>query len=231
LLPESALQEYCENAISLTDYISTAAKMGKLKLREWQTGAVLTGWLEPDKPRWWALFNSAINGREPEKVGELALYLTRMPMHFQRDVAVNLAEFEEWAIAEKLVDPGEVARLLSEDTPDNLRLLMDGVPVCNDGPQAEAERVQALTCEEDKPKKIRRDLITSAIEVAKTECKKNDKDPDDTNQVWFIFRGWAESRKQPFIGVTEDGLKWSDADDSIKFLTKKSLDRRMKRFR
>lgn len=127
--PEFALERYAKAAFSLSAAISNAAKSGALKLRDSSTGVPLAQWQDPNPNEFWEHVSPVIRGRSPAKSGSVSLYLLCLPMHFKRDVVVNLEEFEVWAVGEKLTGPGELARLLSEGTPDDVARLVDGQEV------------------------------------------------------------------------------------------------------
>lgn len=75
--------------------------------------------------------------------------------------------------------------------------------------------------------KSRRDLLDPLIEAAQRECGLL----FDSPAVWASLKKMAESRKSPFQGVTEDGLKWLDANDEPQFLTLKNLRDRLNRMK
>lgn len=76
-------------------------------------------------------------------------------------------------------------------------------------------------------KRTRRDAVTPAIERAQRQCQ----EPDDVAQVWSYLQEMARKGEPPFIGTTEDGLKWVDANDKAAFLSRDALRRRMRRAR
>jgi hypothetical protein len=45
--------------------------------------------------------------------------------------------------------------------------------------------------------------------------------------VWLILERKAAAGERPFKGKTEDGLKWVDEKDDVKFLTRKMLRERI----
>ena len=74
-------------------------------------------------------------------------------------------------------------------------------------------------------KNQRPDLLTPLIEKAQS---------GETNQfstavIWAKLCDMAESKTTPFIGKTESGLKWIDANDDSQFLTKGALGDRLRR--
>jgi len=76
-----------------------------------------------------------------------------------------------------------------------------------------------------KSRKKRRDLLTPLIEAAQRDCE----DPYDAPAVWTALVNFAEQGKKPFLGVTDDGLKWQDANDATVFFTLKNLRDRLGR--
>lgn len=73
----------------------------------------------------------------------------------------------------------------------------------------------------------RRDQLTPVIEAAQKECE----DPFDTPAVWQVLRQFAQASKSPLVGVTEDGIKWSDANDDLQFFKFGNLRDRLRRSR
>lgn len=86
---------------------------------------------------------------------------------------------------------------------------------------AEAPEPQAKT-----PGKLkRRDLLTPAIESAQKECS----DPYDAPAVYTVLCRMAGEKIRPLIGVTPEGVKWTDGNDDLQFLSIKSLRDRLSR--
>ncbi len=75
------------------------------------------------------------------------------------------------------------------------------------------------------PRKTRRDLLTPLIEAAQRQCQ----DPTDAAAVWLVLTAQAEKGVKPFLGVTEDGLKWNDPNDNAQFLRLRNLRDRITR--
>ena len=75
------------------------------------------------------------------------------------------------------------------------------------------------------PKNQRPDLLTPLIEKAQS----GETDPFSAAVIWPKLRNMAELKTTPFIGITESGLQWIDANDSAKFLTKRALGDRLRR--
>jgi hypothetical protein len=61
--------------------------------------------------------------------------------------------------------------------------------------------------------------MAGVIEAAQRECN----DPQDTTAVWLILERKAAAGERPLKGKTEDGLKWVDEKDDVRFLTRKML--------
>lgn len=75
------------------------------------------------------------------------------------------------------------------------------------------------------PKSKRPDLLTPLIEKA----QRDESDPFSAAVIWPKLCDMAERKTTPFMGKTESGLKWIDANDSPKFLTKEALGDRLRR--
>lgn len=75
------------------------------------------------------------------------------------------------------------------------------------------------------PVKKRRDLLTPLIEEAQKQCKR----PHDAPAVWVQLSRLAEGGSRPLLGVCDDGIKWQDANDEVKFLSLKNLRDRLGR--
>lgn len=73
--------------------------------------------------------------------------------------------------------------------------------------------------------KRRRGLLDPVIEAAQRTCI----DPFDAPVVWAALVRMAKDGKQPLLGVTDEGIKWQDANDEPKFLTLKNLRERLRR--
>lgn len=71
----------------------------------------------------------------------------------------------------------------------------------------------------------RRDLLTPLIEAAQKECES----PIDAPAVWASMVQMAEARKRPLLGVSNEGIKWQDANDATQFFTLKHLRDRLYR--
>jgi hypothetical protein len=88
--------------------------------------------------------------------------------------------------------------------------------------QAAPEQVQPAAAA-PRRKQRQRDLMAGVIEAAQRECS----DPQDTTAVWLILERKAAAGERPFKGKTEDGLKWVDEKDDVRFLTRKMLRERI----
>jgi hypothetical protein len=74
-------------------------------------------------------------------------------------------------------------------------------------------------------KRQRVDLLTPSIREAQSSCK----DRSSTAEVWEALKSMARKGNPPFIGVTENGLKYSTESDEIEFFTRKNLLDRLRR--
>lgn len=75
--------------------------------------------------------------------------------------------------------------------------------------------------------KARRDLLTPAIEAAQRACE----DIFDTPAIWGVMSEMARAQKYRLLGVSEDGIKWLDANDEIQFFKLKDLRDRLRRMK
>ena len=73
--------------------------------------------------------------------------------------------------------------------------------------------------------KARRDLMAPAIETAQRECM----DEFDAPAVWAVLVHMAGAGKSPLMGVSDEGIKWQDANDEPQFFTLKNLRDRLRR--
>lgn len=69
------------------------------------------------------------------------------------------------------------------------------------------------------PANLRRDLLVPLIEAAQKELA----NPSDTAAVWAALQAMAAAGRRPLLGISEDGIKWTDANDELQFLTIKKL--------
>jgi hypothetical protein len=77
------------------------------------------------------------------------------------------------------------------------------------------------------PKNKRPDLLTPLIERA----QRGEADPFNAAVIWPKLRDMAERKTTPLIGVAPEGIKWTDGNDSVQFLTKKALSDRLRRLK
>ncbi|WP_169169496.1 hypothetical protein [Acidovorax sp. SRB_24] len=75
------------------------------------------------------------------------------------------------------------------------------------------------------PKKARRDLLDPVIEAAQKACG----NLYDAPAVWAMLVQMAETGKRPLLGVSDDGIKWQDANDEPQFFKLKNLRDRLRR--
>lgn len=75
------------------------------------------------------------------------------------------------------------------------------------------------------PKKARRDLLSPVIEASQRATE----NPLDAPAVWASLVQMAEAGKRPLLGLTEDGIKWQDANDEPQFFKFKNLRDRLRR--
>lgn len=73
----------------------------------------------------------------------------------------------------------------------------------------------------------RSDLLTPVIEAAQRECG----GLADANSIWPVLIRNADERKGPLIGVSDEGIKWRNDQDDVKFFTLKNLRDRLNRAR
>lgn len=74
-------------------------------------------------------------------------------------------------------------------------------------------------------KRARRDLLTPVIEAAQKECE----DPFDASAVWAALVQFAATSRGPLVGVTEEGIKWKDVNDDLRYFSIFSLRARLRR--
>lgn len=75
------------------------------------------------------------------------------------------------------------------------------------------------------PRKARRDLLTPVIEAAQNACG----NVNDAPAVWAKLTQMAENGQRPLLGVSDDGIKWQDANDEPQFFKLKNLRDRLRR--
>ena len=103
---------------------------------------------------------------------------------------------------------------------------LEGVQPLPVEPQAEAPRAAPVVAENSYKVQgtARRNLLTPAIEAAQRMCENQ----FDAPAVWAVLVQMAQDGKRPLVGVTEDGIKWNDAEDNPQFLTLKNLRDRLR---
>lgn len=77
----------------------------------------------------------------------------------------------------------------------------------------------------DAPRKARRDLLTPVIEAAQKACG----NVNDAPAVWAKLTQMAETGQRPLLGVSDDGIKWQDANDEPQFFKLRNLRDRLRR--
>lgn len=70
----------------------------------------------------------------------------------------------------------------------------------------------------------RRDILSPVIDKARDAVD----NPNNWQEVWPVLCGLAEEKVRPLIGVADTSVKYQDGD-IVKFLTKQSFQKRMKR--
>ncbi len=76
-------------------------------------------------------------------------------------------------------------------------------------------------------KNKRPDLLTPVIEAA----QRGETEQFSAAVIWPKLCSKAESKTRPLIGVSPDGIKWTDSNDTIQFLTKNALADRLRRMK
>lgn len=76
-------------------------------------------------------------------------------------------------------------------------------------------------------RKTRRNLLDPAIEDAQKTCGK----PYDTQAVWATMTAMAQAKRTPLLGVSDEGIKWLDANDETQFLKLRNLRDRLARIK
>lgn len=77
------------------------------------------------------------------------------------------------------------------------------------------------------PKNERPDLLVPLIEKAQREAI----DPFLPAEIWPKLYSMAEAKTRPLLGVSDEGIKWVNADDETQFLTKRMLSDRLYRLK
>lgn len=99
------------------------------------------------------------------------------------------------------------------------------VAIARMGAQDDAKPAPAGNSAASPPVKKRRDLLAPLIEEAQKQCEH----PQDAPAVWIQLSRLAEARTRPLLGVCDEGIKWQDANDEVKFLSLKNLRDRLGR--
>ena len=106
--------------------------------------------------------------------------------------------------------------------------LYDTAPCGTKPAQSSAATPAPVEGASDAPAKLRNqrpNLLTPLIQKA----QRDEPDPFSAAVIWPKLCDMAELKTNPFIGKTESGLKWIDANDSFKYLTKEALADRLRR--
>jgi hypothetical protein len=125
--------------------------------------------------------------------------------------------------ARKMQPAIEAAML--EDARLLCRIAGKPVPVWMAGSELQPAPVVTASNEPAIPKNQRPDLLTPLIEKA----QRGETDVFSAAVIWPKLCDMAECKTTPFIGKTESGLQWIDANDSPQFLTKDALGDRLRR--
>jgi hypothetical protein len=70
-------------------------------------------------------------------------------------------------------------------------------------------------------------LLTPLIEKA----QRNEPAPFNAAVIWPKLCDMAASKTRPLLGATADGIKWTDGNDEVQFLTKANLGDRLRRLK
>jgi hypothetical protein len=92
------------------------------------------------------------------------------------------------------------------------------------GPQPAPEQHTAMPAI---AKNKRPDLLTPLIEKA----QRDETDPFNVAVIWPKLCDMAERKTRPLIDVSAEGIKWTDGNDTVQFLTKKALSDRLRRMK
>lgn len=94
-----------------------------------------------------------------------------------------------------------------------------------DAPGSNGDTAQTERDTEAAYRQKRRNLLSPVIEKAQRQSGNR----YDTASVWLELVKMAQAQESPLIGVTEDGIKWADGNDELKYLSVKNLRDRLKR--
>lgn len=207
---EAREQRQYQNAYAETIYNGTCIRwrywveqMPKLSAAE---AARLMHALDPD------LFQNLDhrpNKNDPSKRCANAAATERLAERQGMEVATP-TEWLEWATQQRLA------------VHDGFRLAVESAPATDTAtpaPVVTASVTPAL------PKSKRPDLLTPLIEAA----QRGETDPFNAAVIWPKLCSMAERKTRPLIGVSADGIKWTDSNDTVQFLTKSALSDRLRR--
>ena len=99
------------------------------------------------------------------------------------------------------------------------KLLSQGPNTAPPAPVGAASDTSAL------PKNHRPDLLTPLIEKAQS----GETDPFNAALIWPKLCSMVDEKTRPLIGISDEGIKWTDGNDKVKFLSKKALGDRLQR--
>lgn len=145
--------------------------------------------------------------------------------------SVHLAAWIKATASESPVLPAEAADAsgnLEADKAGPAPLKAETVPDCN-APAAVAVSASGAVDQStnNAPKNKYRDLMTPVIEAAQRECI----DHLDTPAVWAVLARMANSDYPPLplLGLSDEGIKWLNANDEPNFFKLKNLRDRLSR--
>ena len=76
-------------------------------------------------------------------------------------------------------------------------------------------------------RRTRRDLMIPAIEAAQRECT----DSYDAAEVWTVLTRMAKEKRGPMLGVTQEGIQWTNSEDELDIFSRKNLGDRLRNWR
>ena len=173
-----------------------------------------------------ASVSAAKFAQELEKFDEVQKKLDALPYHERREV-LDASGLKHRSAAPR---PITTPRDLSRDTPSSRppEVLAMAAPTEQLAPAQNTATPAPLVTASDAPAQLRNqrpDLLTPLIQKA----QRDEPDPFSAAVIWPKLCDMAELKTNPFIGKTESGLKWKDANDSFKYLTKNALADRLRR--
>ncbi len=116
------------------------------------------------------------------------------------------------------IERDEMARLSARAKWDASQQTAQAVP-------AAAPPARVAPSASNTPKKARRNLLSPVIEAA----QRTTGNPLDVPAVWASLVQMAEAGKRPLLGITDDGIKWQDANDEPQFFKLRNLRDRLRR--